>query len=167
MTWRARRVTPCRDAIADEPTAEPDGHGPGRDEGSGRLRRDAAGRDERDIRECPRHSRTNDGPSAEAGKSFTAAAPARQAVRISVGVAAPGNVGMPRSAAQRISSGSVVGITRNVAGVHRQLCVLDAQHRAGADRDARVRAGDGLDRPERDRLRFVEGDLEGADPAVD
>ena len=62
------------------------------------------------------------GPSAEAGKSFTAAAPARQAARTSVGVAAPGSTGMPRSAAQATSSVSVWGITRNVAPASTAVC---------------------------------------------
>ena len=51
-------------------------------------------------RSGPRTSRTNAGPTADAGKSFTAAAPARHAARISVGVNAPGSAGMPRAAAQ-------------------------------------------------------------------
>ena len=63
----------------------------------------------------PRSSRTNEGPAEEAGKSLTAAAPARHAARISVGVAAPGKAGMPRAAAHATSSASRCGITRNVA----------------------------------------------------
>ena len=63
----------------------------------------------------PRNSRTNAGPATEAGKSFTAEAPARQAARISVGVNAPGRNGIPRSTAHSISSGSTCGDTRKVA----------------------------------------------------
>ena len=121
----------------------------------------------------PRSSRTKDGPSDEAGKTLMAAAPARHAARTSVGVAAPGNAGMPRSAAQATSSGSVWGITRNVAPASTAaLRRLDRQHRPGADRQTRApsrprspRRGDGLDRAQRVGLRLVEGDLEGADAA--
>ena len=63
----------------------------------------------------PRNSRTNAGPAEDAGKSLTAAAPARQAARTSVGVAQPGSVGMPRPAAQATRSASRCGMTRKVA----------------------------------------------------
>src|SRR5260221_2174054 len=63
----------------------------------------------------PRHSRMNEGPTDEAGTTFIAAAPARQAARISVGVAQPGRAGTPRSAAQRTSSSSRWGMTRKAA----------------------------------------------------
>ncbi len=63
----------------------------------------------------PRSSRMNPGPADEAGKSLMAAAPARHAVRISVGVAHPGSAGMPCEAAQATRSVSRWGITRKVA----------------------------------------------------
>ncbi len=51
-------------------------------------------------------------------------------------------------------------------GVHGEPGVLDAQHGPGADRDTRAGAGDGLDGPERDGLRLVEGDLERVDATL-
>ena len=131
------------------------------------LGRHPAGRHERDVRERAAHSRTNDGPSAEAGKTFMAAAPARHAARISVGVAAPGNAGMPRSAAQRHELRVGVG--------------HDEERRAGIDGgwrrsiDSTVPAPIATAEPlrgARPRWRgtrrpwLVEGDLEGPDAAL-
>ena len=116
----------------------------------------------------PRSSRRKAGPSTDAGKTLTAAAPARQAARTSVGVAAPGSIGMPRVAAQATTSD--VEMRRDeercprVNGPPRRL---DGQDRAGADRQREPACGDVIGGRGKGRqgvrLRIVQRQLEGAD----
>ena len=114
----------------------------------------------------PLISRTKPGPADDAGKSLTAAAPARHAARISVGVAHPGNAGMPRPAAHATSSSSRWGITRKVAPASIALVGrLDRQDRPGADLESEVtrEVGGRLDRCEGGVLGLVQRQLECAD----
>jgi hypothetical protein len=63
----------------------------------------------------PRIAFNSPGPPADAGKTLTAAAPAFHATATSVGVKAPGIIGIPCSTAHRTTSRSVCGDTRNFA----------------------------------------------------
>ena len=117
----------------------------------------------------PRNSRTKAGPATEAGKSFTAEAPARQAARISVGVKAPGRNGIPRSTAHSISSGSTCGDTRKVAPASMARSAASSrQHgpRADLERRALGVASGRAQRRERLVLGLIEGQLEGSDAAA-
>ena len=61
----------------------------------GVVGRDDPGREQRDVRERATKLRQVARPDAQAGKSFTALAPACQAASTSVGVSAPGRQGTP------------------------------------------------------------------------
>jgi hypothetical protein len=63
----------------------------------------------------PRIAFNSPGPPTDAGKILTAAAPAFHATDTSVGVKAPGTIGISRSPAHRTTSRSVCGATRNFA----------------------------------------------------
>ena len=109
----------------------------------------------------PRHSRTNAGPTTDAGKTLTAAAPARHAASTSLGVAAPGSVGIPRAAAQATSSGSVCGMTRNVAPASRACCAASIERTVPAPiASSGDSTSDRFDRAQGGIHRVVEGDLE-------
>ncbi len=73
-----------------------------------------------------RTSRTYRGPTADAGNTFTAAAPASHAVTISDGVRAPGSTGIPCAEANSTTSGTALGATMNFApaSMHSRACCV-------------------------------------------
>ena len=73
-------------------------------------------------------------PTADAGKIFTMSAPAFQAVITSVGVSAPGMIGMPRAwAAAMVAEVEARADDERRAGVDAGVGRLRVQHGAGAD----------------------------------
>ena len=118
----------------------------------------------------PRSSRANEGPSADAGNSLTNVAPAAHAVRISVGVNAPGMNGRPSDTAVSISETSSERRHREVrARPPGGLQLAPAQDRPGSHQERPVRpAGQAPADGREVRLgrRGVERDLEGARPGV-
>ena len=118
----------------------------------------------------PRSSRTKAGPRADAGKTLTAAAPARHAAE---DLGRRGGPGQHRHAApDRPGQDLRVEMGRDEerrAGGHRSAGGRHAQDRPGADRERQARAGDvlggRLERRDRRVLGLVEGQLEGADAA--
>ena len=91
----------------------------------------------------------NDDPTAEAGKTLTAVAPAVHIATISVGVMAPGKTGRPAATAQRTMAASPCGETMNAAPAAAADPAASNPDRARADargvpskrRDDSMRAG--------------------------
>ena len=118
----------------------------------------------------PRSSRANDGPTADAGNSLTNVAPAAHAVRISVGVNAPGMNGqalghrrVDERDVQRGATAKSAPARRAASSWPRRRIVPAPTRNGPSDRPARHAANGrevGLGR------RGVERDLEGPRPGI-